>query len=97
MVERRSAQDITKTLQWTAGRLWFDRVTLAEAATEFNRYNRAQLEIDDPAIGSLRIGGAFDATDLYSFTTALETFGIQATPQGSADGSRPPTIRLSAR
>jgi transmembrane sensor len=77
-VQRLPAEEIIRTLAWTSGRLWFDRVTLDEAVAEFNRYNRQQLEIDDPRIAALRMGGAFDATDLYSFTAALETFGITA-------------------
>jgi transmembrane sensor len=75
-------------LAWTQGRLWFDRVTLAEAVLEFNRYNRRQLVIDDPAIESLHIGGAFDATDLDSFVAALQSFGIRISLPGS-DSSVP--------
>lgn len=40
--------DVDRKLAWTKGRLSFDRVTLAEAVAEFNRYNRRQLIIDDP-------------------------------------------------
>ena len=77
-VHKLAAEDMTRKLAWTQGRLWFDRVTLAEAVLEFNRYNRRQLVIDDPAIESLHIGGAFDATDLDSFVAALQSFGIRA-------------------
>lgn len=79
-VHKIAAEDMTRKLAWTQGRLWFDRVTLAEAVLEFNRYNRRQLVIDDPAIESLHIGGAFDATDLDSFVAALQSFGIRAIP-----------------
>jgi transmembrane sensor len=82
-------------MAWTQGRLWFDRVTLSEAVTEFNRYNRRQLVIDDPAIENLHIGGAFDATDLDSFVAALQSFGIRASPEGtSADAAKTEVIRL---
>jgi transmembrane sensor len=77
-VHKIAAEDMTRKLAWTQGRLWFDRVTLAEAVLEFNRYNRRQLVIDDPAIETLHIGGAFDATDLDSFVAALQSFGIRA-------------------
>jgi transmembrane sensor len=77
-VHKIAAEDMTRKLAWTQGRLWFDRVTLAEAVLEFNRYNRRQLVIDDPAIENLHIGGAFDATDLDSFVAALQSFGIRA-------------------
>ena len=93
-VHKIAAEDLTRKLAWTQGRLWFDRVTLAEAVTEFNRYNRRQLLIDDPAIANLHIGGAFDATDLDSFVAALQSFGIRAFPtrtrldEGESDAIR---------
>lgn len=77
-VRKIDTENMTRKLAWTQGRLWFDRVTLAEAIAEFNRYNRRQLVIDDATIAGLRIGGAFDATDVDSFVAALGTFGIKA-------------------
>ncbi len=77
-VRKIDTENMTRKLAWTQGRLWFDRVTLAEAIAEFNRYNRRQLVIDDATISGLRIGGAFDATDLDSFVAALGTFNIKA-------------------
>jgi transmembrane sensor len=77
-VHKIAAEDMSRKLAWTQGRLWFDRVTLAEAVLEFNRYNHRQLVITDPTIQDLHIGGAFDATDLDSFIAALESFGIRA-------------------
>ncbi len=94
-VHKIAAEDLTRKMAWTQGRLWFDRVTLSEAVTEFNRYNRRQLVIDDPAIENLHIGGAFDATDLDSFVAALQSFGIRASPEGtSADATKTEVIRL---
>jgi transmembrane sensor len=77
-VQKVADEDVTHKLAWTQGRIWFDRARLAEAVAEFNRYNRRQLVIDDPAVASIRIGGAFEATDLDSFIAAVETFGIRA-------------------
>jgi transmembrane sensor len=76
-VQKIAHEDLTRKLAWTQGRIWFDRVTLAEAVAEFNRYNRRQMVIDDPAIAGLRIGGTFGSTDLDSFVAALQTFGIR--------------------
>jgi transmembrane sensor len=85
-VEHMDADDITHRLAWTRGRLWFKQNTLAEAAAEFNRYNRRQLAIADPAIASLRIGGIFDATDPDAFVAALEqVFAIRVLPSGKDD------------
>jgi transmembrane sensor len=94
-VRKIANEDVTRKLAWTQGRIWFDRVTLTEAVAEFNRYNRRQLVIDDPAIEELHIGGVFDATDLDSFVAALRTFGIRTPPsQAPADSDVPEVIRL---
>jgi transmembrane sensor len=93
-VERIAAADLTRKLAWTQGRLSFDRATLAEAVAEFNRYNRKQLVIDDPAISGLRIGGAFDATDLDSFVSALRSFGIRTVAPSQTSQSDAMIIRL---
>jgi ferric-dicitrate binding protein FerR (iron transport regulator) len=48
---------------------------------EFNRYNRRQMVIADPAIANRRVGGGFDANDIDSFILALEhSFDIRAYP-----------------
>jgi transmembrane sensor len=73
--------DMSFKLSWTEGRLIFDRQTLAEVVAEFNRYNRRQMVIADPAIAGRRVGGGFEATDIDSFIAALEhSFGIRAYP-----------------
>ena len=95
-VKRVDTEVVNRKLAWTQGRLWFDRVTLAEAVAEFNRYNRRQLVIDDPEIAGLHIGGAFDATDLDSFVAALGTFGIHAIhSRTQADDPDTEVIRLA--
>jgi transmembrane sensor len=90
-VQKVAETDVDKKLSWTEGRLWFERQRLADVVAEFNRYNRRQMVIADPAIADLRIGGGFEATDPESFVAALErTFGIRAFPE--ADD--PDVIRL---
>jgi transmembrane sensor len=87
--------DVTRKLSWTEGRLWFERQTLKDVVAEFNRYNRRQMVIADPAIENLRIGGGFEATDPESFIAALErTLGVRAFPSPSSDGSEAQVIRL---
>lgn len=93
-VEKMAETDVKQKLSWTEGRLWFERQRLADVVAEFNRYNRRQMVIADPAIADLRIGGGFEATDPESFVAALErTFGIRAFPSPS-NGDEPDTIRL---
>jgi transmembrane sensor len=90
-VQKVAETEVDKKLSWTEGRLWFERQRLADVVAEFNRYNRRQMVIADPAIADLRIGGGFEATDPESFVAALErTFGIRAFPE--ADD--PDVIRL---
>jgi transmembrane sensor len=85
-VEKVAEEEVNKKLDWTEGRLWFERQRLADVVSEFNRYNRRQMVIADPAIADLRIGGGFEATDPESFMAALEkTLGVRAFP--ASDGS----------
>jgi transmembrane sensor len=85
-VEKVPEAEVNKKLGWTEGRLWFERQRLADVVAEFNRYNRRQMVIADPAIADLRIGGGFEATDPVSFMAALEkTLGVRAFP--APDGS----------
>ena len=94
-VQKVDDNDVTHKLAWTQGRIWFDRVTLSEAVAEFNRYNRRQLVIDDPAIAGIRVGGSFQATDLDSFIAAIKTFNIRATAtRNSADDPSSEVIHL---
>ena len=61
-------QDLTDSLGWRNGVLVFNHTKLADAAAEFNRYNREKLVIRDPAIASLEIGGTFQANNVEAFT-----------------------------
>ena len=70
------------------GRLWFERITLTQAAGEFNQHNTRQLEVADPVVANLRLSGAFDADDIDSFVAALATLGVLA------DTSDPTVTRL---
>jgi transmembrane sensor len=88
-----SVDDMTRRLAWTEGMLIFGGETLSEAVGEFNRYNRRQLVISDPALAGYRIGGAFKATSPDRFATAVQKlFAIDARVQEGASGTE---IRLS--
>ncbi len=94
-VQRVAEADVDKKLSWTEGRLWFERQKLKDVVAEFNRYNRRQMVIADPAIADLRIGGGFEATDPESFIAALEkTLGVRAFPSPSSGGDEAEVIRL---
>jgi transmembrane sensor len=71
--------DITGKLAWTTGRVMFQGERLSDVVEELNRYNVRQLQITDPDIADLRIGGTFQATDPDGFARALgATFGIKS-------------------
>lgn len=72
-------EDITSKLSWTTGRLMFQGEKLSAVVQEINRYNLRKLQITDPDISDLRIGGTFQATDPDGFARALgATFGIKS-------------------
>jgi transmembrane sensor len=76
-------QQLERRLAWTMGRLEFHGETLGEAVSEFNRYNRRQLQISDPSLAVLRVGGTFNATDPESFAAALvSAFNLHVAPSG---------------
>lgn len=82
-VDRVTPEQITRELAWQAPRLQFSETPLAVAVAEFNRLNRHQLELADPAIGTLRIGGTFRPDNVEGFVRLLDaTLGVQAEPAG---------------
>lgn len=73
-----SAEEVQERLAWRDGVLQFDGITLAQAAKEFNRYNRRQLVIDGEAAARVRIGGSFDARNVDGFGRLLENaYGLK--------------------
>jgi transmembrane sensor len=71
--------EVARKLAWQRGMLGFNGQTLAEVAAEFNRYNEKKLEIEEPAVGQLRIGGYFRTTNIDAFVRVIEErFGISA-------------------
>ena len=86
VIQHQGPDYVARKLAWTSGRISFDGETLAEAVHEFNRYNRRHFAIADPAIGRIRVGGLFDATDPESFAATLEKhFGVRRMPAVQGD------------
>ncbi len=62
---------------WQQGQLQFNGERLEEAVKEYNRYLARPIEIADPQIRQLRMGGRFSATDPADFCRALnEIYGV---------------------
>ena len=66
-IQREEKTELKNALAWRSGVLIFHHTTLADAAAEFNRYNHRQIEIADPKIARLEIGGTFPTTDVEGF------------------------------
>lgn len=64
--------DAAQLVDWRSGLLVFRDTTLAEAADEFNRYNRRKIVIVDDEIAGLRIGGSFRWANAEGFVRLLE-------------------------
>jgi transmembrane sensor len=70
----------------------FNGTTLDEAVALMNRQNLAQIIINDPAVGRLRVDGYFRSDNPEGFVRIVaESFGLKAEEQ---DGH---SIRLHAR
>jgi len=86
-VERRAvtSREVEHHLAWVNGLLIFENATLGETVAEFNRYNRRKLEIDDPTLEQIQIGGTFSSTNVDEFVVDLHRlFNIRAVPVGDA-------------
>lgn len=71
--------EAAQLVDWRSGVLFFRDTTLADAATEFNRYNARKIVIGDDAVGDLRIGGSFRWANAEGFVRLLEQgFPIRA-------------------
>ncbi len=77
--------EVDRVLAWRQGAIELSGQTLAQAVEEFNRYNRRQLVVADPAIAGLRLAGYFQCDDLTAFVNAVTTgFPVRAS-QGDPD------------
>lgn len=66
-VKHKSTGDLKSETTWRRGMLTFKYTPLADAITEFNRYNRQKLIVTDPAIARMTIYGVFPTDDVEAF------------------------------
>lgn len=72
-----AAPELAAKLAWKDGKWVFNGQTLAEVIAEVGRYSETRIDIADPTLRDLRIGGYFDMGDLERFLDALEAgFGV---------------------
>lgn len=82
LVRTGSVADAERLVDWRSGTLAFRDTSLAEAAAEFNRYNRRKLVIADAEAGALRVGGNFRWSNTDAFVRLLEQgFPVRAEHQ----------------
>ena len=69
--------NVSNVTAWTQRKLVFEDTPLAEAAEEFNRYNKQRVIIDDPALRAFHVRGTFSSTDPALFVQFLaQRFGM---------------------
>jgi transmembrane sensor len=79
-----SIDKVDDLLSWRRGLLVFDQSTLADAASEFNRYSRKKLIITDPSIARMRISGRFESSNVDGFTRLLRlAYGLNVADEGA--------------
>jgi len=82
-VTRNSSGALANQLGWLRGLLVFKRTTLADAATEFNRYNQHKLVVADNAAAQLKIDGTFRTNNVEAFTDiAQDILGLRVERRG---------------
>ena len=72
VVRTGSVADAERLVDWRSGFVTFRDTSLAEAASEFNRYNARKIVMGDPAVGALRVGGNFRWSNVDAFVRLLE-------------------------
>jgi transmembrane sensor len=78
-VKQLAESELQRKMAWQGGYLAFSGESLSEVVAQVNRYSPVTLEIGDPELASVAIGGRFRVGDLDAVLDALETnFGIRA-------------------
>jgi transmembrane sensor len=72
--------DIVRKLSWLDGRLVFAGESLEEVVAEVSRHTPLIIEVTDPELKKLRIGGQFQAGETDALFDVLESgFGVKIT------------------
>lgn len=71
VVQNVSAAVIREELAWQEPKLVFVETPLAEVVRQFNARNRVQLELGEPELGTLPVGGSFRADNVEAFVRLI--------------------------
>ena len=84
--------DVAQVTSWTSGRIIFDRIPLAAAVAEVNRYSHDQIVLAEDDVAGVPVSGAFDSGDSQAFVaavTALHHLKANPLPGGDIQLARP--------
>jgi transmembrane sensor len=74
-----SDADMGRKLAWRQGQLIYTGQPLGEVLADISRYSNIKIELADPALQNLPVGGAFRADQIEAIFAALENnFGVHA-------------------
>ena len=83
LIAQADPETVARELSWRQGYIIFDRMRLADAAAEFNRYNRIRLIVDDPTITDIPVSGSFRSDNVDAFVRLFaEGFGLTVERDG---------------
>lgn len=74
-----------RALAWARGRFVFENTPVSEVVRRFNRYNRLQIKVSDPALGARPVSAVFNDTDPEAFIVFLESVANVRVTHVSAD------------
>jgi transmembrane sensor len=76
-------EELAKRLAWREGVLMFSGERLEDVVKEVGRYTTVSIEIPDPAVRNMRIGGRFPVGETEEMLAALESsFDLRVTRLG---------------
>lgn len=78
VVEKITAEALREALSWQERKLVFSETPLRDVVAQFNRRNRTQLLLGDPALADRPVGGTFAADNVEGFVRLLEGSGTIA-------------------
>jgi len=74
-----SYTDINRQLAWRQGVLVYVGQPLSQVVADVSRYTQIKIELGDPSLGKIPVGGYFEINKLGAIFVALEkNFGIRA-------------------
>ncbi len=75
---------VDNALAWREGKIALAGKTLADVASDYNRYNRTQIVIEDAELGGERLFGRFSTDDPEGFSNAVaQAFDAEVTRTGT--------------